>query len=198
MSIKAPKQLENVNRKTIRYIMFRMKDACERVFKEEMRVQFVLDSLPDFKKGIAKKIIAYYENKPNFTGWENFSTEWDVGCDDKIALMNWEDTTRLDKWWTFGISRFRVLKRPGLPTARNEKEGITRQFGGPMEFFVAIGYAKPKNGSYDLDVDKMLKDVNKRKEWATVVHTKHSLADLNEFENFYRSEDNILIAGGKK
>lgn len=197
MTIRVPKQLADVNRKTIRYIMFRMKYAQEKVFNDKMRIQFVLDSLPEYKRAIAKKVVTFYSGKPGFTGWEDFSVTWDIGCDDAQALHNWDDPTRIDKWWTFGISRFRVVSRPGMPTARNEAEGVTRQFGGPMEFFVATGYATPHNGGYKLDVDRLLAEVPKRKTWGAVVYTTHSLHDMNEFENFYRADNNVLIAGEK-
>jgi len=134
----------------------------------------------------------YYENQPNFDGWENFNDTWDIGTDDPTVLNNWDDPARSDTWWTWGISRFKIVKRIGLTYVINKEEGITKSFAGVMEYFVAQGYAKPSKGGYKIDVKKFLDDTETRECWNPLLETTFSLNDAHEWQQYYYKDDVII------
>ena len=171
-----PEVLKTVARKQIRYVLFRMKTGDTK------------DLTPTHEK-IWNAVSEYYRSVPNFDGFENFNETWDIGTDDDTVLDNWDDPARSDTWWTWGISKFKAVKRVGLTYVINKEEGITKSFPGIMEYFVALGFAKPHAGSYKLDTKKMMTEVQHRDEWIPLIETDFSLKDAQEWQQHYYKYD---------
>lgn len=162
--MKAPEEITKAARRDIRYILFALRDGNT--------------DIPTHMEHLVKPVRDYYSEQENFTGWSDFCTGWDIGTDDSVVLNNWEDSSRHMKWYTWGIAKTQVVKHLGLPTAFNEEEGIQRTFGSPIEFMVAIGYARiSKNGKYALDVQRLMGESKTRTQWPSIVETDFSLAD---------------------
>lgn len=177
---RVPKVLQDSYRRSIRYIMFKLKSDIKNDLNENQLK--IYDAVRD-----------YYSSLPDFGGWDKFSETWDIGTDDDNVLNNWEDPSRSDKWWTWGISRFKIVKRVGLTYVINKEEGITKSFPGIMEYFVALGFAKPDGkGSYRLDVKKMMLEVETRDKWTPLIETDHSLKDFDTWQQHYYKDDTIL------
>ena len=171
-----PEVLETVSRRQIRYVMFRLKSGNN-------------DELTEQHEKIWDDVDSYYSQQPNFGGWENFNKTWDIGTDDPNVLDNWDDPSRSDTWWTWGISRYKCVKRVGITYVINTNEGITKSFPGIMEYFVALGFAKPHKGSYKLLINKMLDEVPSRDGWIPLIETDHSLKDHNQWQQYYYKYD---------
>jgi len=150
--------LNEIPRRKIRYIMFCLKDDVP------------VDG------PLVEAIEEYYGNHPDFGGWENFSIKWDIGTDDPIALSNWDDPSRQDKWYTWGINKLKICKNRGLPRVHNKEEGVMREFVNPLPYMVHAGFANPDGrGKYILDIKKLLEEVEERDSWPQVLETEVSL-----------------------
>lgn len=89
------KIINETPRKILRYLMFAKKNNIK------------LEKAIVGKKE-DKDIIKYFENLPNFSGWDSFETRWDIGIgEDIIAQSN-----RKEKWFLFGKDKSEIIKRP--------------------------------------------------------------------------------------
>lgn len=178
---KAPEILTSEYRRNIRYIMFRLKSNN-------------MKDLSPSQEALLEPVRDYYSSLPEFEGWDKFSDTWDIGTDDANVLHNWDDPSRTDKWWTWGISKFKIVKRITMTYAINTDEGITKSFPGVMDYFVALGYAKPDGkGGFRLDVPKIVNEVSNRDEWLPYVETDFSLKDAKIWQQHYYKNDTILF-----
>ncbi len=172
--MKIPEILKVVTRKKIRYAMFRLRDNN-------------LSDLSEDHRAVLKAVQLYYPEQEGFDSWTNFNKTWDIGTDEPNILDNWEDPARMGVWWTWGISKFILVRKVGKTVARNDEEGITKVFPNPMEFFSALGYAETRGPSYRLFIKKFLDDVPERQNWSGIIKTNFSLKNNQKWHEHYRS-----------
>lgn len=142
-------------RRKIRYVMFRIKAKTSRK---------CLDFPPELK-ALVRPIRTVYQNQDGFIGWRNFPDQWDIGIDDEMTMRH-----RHDKWWCFGISRFRIVGNPGLCII--DTGAIVKLVGQEQvgEYFFHKGFAREveaiKGGpSYQIDYAALRGSSEERTSW---------------------------------
>lgn len=120
-------QLALYPRRSIRYVMFRIKDTVGSV-----------EDIGDVDRVLLKLISAIYPKQDGFDGWANFNVTWDIGVDD-IPTM----AVREDKWWLFGLPRTMAVKRGNRLDSK--EDGITHfESLGLVEYVGDVGVKQPR------------------------------------------------------
>lgn len=170
--IKCPKVIEDIKRRKIRYVLFRTQN--EYVEGTDPLDPNDVDLTPGQVKAIQKH---YLTNEFHIT---KFATEWDIGIDDIDTMVN-----RKEKYWCFGISRYRHVVRPvkefyvPVPAIEDEDGNIVkaatmrpemRPFADSeaqgIQFMAREGFAKElSENHWDYDYQKILEGVPDRTTW---------------------------------
>lgn len=171
--IKVPKVLEEVRRRKIRYVLYRTMweytEGNDPVDPQEVGMT----------PGQVKAIVRHFVTKEYPI--DTFSKDWDIGIDDIDTMVN-----RKEKYWLFGISKFRHVKRPvkeiyvPVPAVMDEETGEElrpatmrpeiRSFVDSVDegvkFMAGLGFAKElSDNHWDYDYQKILEGCPDRTAW---------------------------------
>jgi hypothetical protein len=161
--------IDHINRKRIRYCLFWLKAKKDE--KKKNMTEAEIQQL-GLSQDEVEAIWSFYKSPKNMT-ISDFPAKWDVGIDDIDTMLN-----RPEKYWLFGISRFKVVKRPSIKVLYIDPETgslVEKQevlYDGEIlgqKFFAQKGFAEVKTIGEKavtvVDFEKILVDLPVRDSW---------------------------------